>query len=68
MKHLHVLRDRLGDRLTAVVVVYLGNRVVPFGQRIWALPVSALWADLTAINAGIARPPDTLAHQWTVHT
>ncbi len=45
VKHLHVLRDKLSDRFAAGVVLYLGDRVVPLGERIWALPVPILWAD-----------------------
>jgi predicted AAA+ superfamily ATPase len=45
VKHLHGLRDKLGDRFTAGVIIYLGNRVVPLGERIWAVPVAMLWAD-----------------------
>ena len=45
VKHLQGLRDKLGGSFTAGVVLYLGDRVVPLGERIWALPVSMLWAD-----------------------
>ena len=45
VKHIQGLRDKLGDRFTAGVMLYLGDRVVPLGERIWALPVSMLWAD-----------------------
>lgn len=45
VKHLQGLRDKLGDRFTAGVVLYLGDRVVPLGERLWAFPVSMLWAD-----------------------
>jgi predicted AAA+ superfamily ATPase len=45
VKHLQGLRERLGDRFTAGVVLYLGDRVVPLGDRIWALPVPVLWSD-----------------------
>ncbi len=45
VKHLQGLRDKLGDRFAAGVVLYLGDRVVPLGERIWALPVAMLWAD-----------------------
>ncbi len=45
VKHLLNLQDKLGDRFIAGVVLYLGDRVVTMGKRIWALPVSALWAD-----------------------
>jgi uncharacterized protein len=45
VKHMQDLRDKLGDRFAAGVVLYLGDRVVPLGERLWALPVSMLWAD-----------------------
>ncbi len=38
------LRDRLGDRFRAGLVLYLGDRVIPFGEKLWLAPVSALWA------------------------
>lgn len=41
---LDVLAERLGSRLRNGVVLYLGDRVVPFGPRRTALPLSALWA------------------------
>ncbi len=37
------LRDRLGDRFRAGVVVYTGPETLPFGDRLWAIPASALW-------------------------
>lgn len=37
------LRDRLGDRFRAGVVLYTGPETLPFGDRLWAIPVSALW-------------------------
>jgi predicted AAA+ superfamily ATPase len=45
VKHLEVLRDKLSDRFTAGVVLYLGDRVLPLGERLWALPVPLLWSD-----------------------
>jgi predicted AAA+ superfamily ATPase len=45
VKHLQALRDKLGNRFAAGVVLYLGDRVVPLGDRTWALPVAMLWAD-----------------------
>jgi predicted AAA+ superfamily ATPase len=42
-KHLRWLRDRLGDRFAAGIVLHLGQRASSFGDRIWAVPVSALW-------------------------
>ena len=44
-KHLMRLRDAVGDRFAAGVVLYLGDRVVPLGDRVWALPVTSLWGD-----------------------
>lgn len=43
-RHLVLLRDRLGDRFTVGVVLHLGTAVLPLGERLWAVPVSALWA------------------------
>lgn len=37
------MRDRLGDRLLAGVVLYTGERTLPFGERLWAVPLEALW-------------------------
>lgn len=37
------LRDRTGAQFRAGAIVYLGDRVVPFGDRLWLVPVSALW-------------------------
>jgi predicted AAA+ superfamily ATPase len=38
------LRDRLGERFRSGVLLYTGDRVLPFGDRLTALPLSALWA------------------------
>jgi uncharacterized protein len=37
------LRDRIGDRFSHGVVLHLGARPLPFGDRLTALPISALW-------------------------
>lgn len=37
------LADRLGDDFIAGVVLYTGTSTLPFGDRLRALPVSALW-------------------------
>jgi uncharacterized protein len=39
---LHI-RDRMGPRFVAGVVLYAGERTLPFGERLWALPLQALW-------------------------
>lgn len=38
------LRDRIGSRLVAGVVLYAGDRTFSYGDRLWAVPLSALWA------------------------
>jgi uncharacterized protein len=38
------LRESRGDDFLAGVVVYCGEQTLPFGERMWAVPVSALWA------------------------
>jgi predicted AAA+ superfamily ATPase len=37
------LADRLGDDFVAGVVLYTGTSTLPFGDRLRAMPVSALW-------------------------
>lgn len=43
-KGLTFLRDRLGSRFAMGVVLYTGTQALPFGDRLWALPYSSLWA------------------------
>jgi predicted AAA+ superfamily ATPase len=38
------LRARAGDRFVAGVVLHAGERPLPFGDDLWATPISALWA------------------------
>ncbi|MFN0026065.1 MAG: ATP-binding protein [Acidimicrobiales bacterium] len=45
VRHLYALRGKLGERFVAGIVLYLGDIVVPLGERVWALPVSMIWAD-----------------------
>jgi predicted AAA+ superfamily ATPase len=44
VKGLQFLRDRLGDRFTLGALLYTGRDAVRMSDRIWALPLSALWA------------------------
>ena len=37
------MRDTLGDSFIAGVVLYGGQHVLPFGDRLMAVPISALW-------------------------
>lgn len=38
------LRDQLGKRFRAGVVVYTGDQTLPFGDKLWALPMENIWA------------------------
>jgi uncharacterized protein len=38
------LRDKLGERFKAGVVLYTGELSLPFGDRLGAVPISGLWA------------------------
>ncbi|HXM56585.1 MAG TPA: ATP-binding protein [Candidatus Dormibacteraeota bacterium] len=40
---LRLLRDSLGAKFVAGVVLYCGAQALPFGERLRALPMSALW-------------------------
>lgn len=41
---LRYLRDKLGKRFKAGVVLYTGGETLPFGDRLAAVPLSGLWA------------------------
>jgi predicted AAA+ superfamily ATPase len=38
------LRDALGDKFRVGLLLHTGAETVPLGDRLWALPVSALWS------------------------
>jgi len=42
-KGLKFLQAKLGDRFTHGVVLYTGDKALPFGDRLTALPIQALW-------------------------
>jgi predicted AAA+ superfamily ATPase len=42
---LRYLRDRLGARFTAGIVLYAGEHTLPFGDRLAAVPIRGLWTD-----------------------
>ncbi len=44
IRHLAAVRDRLGDRFVAGLVLHTGARAFSLGDRLAAVPVSALWA------------------------
>ena len=41
---LEKLRDVVGQRFKAGVIVYSGRQTIPQGDRLWAMPISGLWA------------------------
>lgn len=47
-RHLRWLRDKLGDRFAAGVVLYLGEHCYSIGNRMLLLPISALWGHATS--------------------
>jgi predicted AAA+ superfamily ATPase len=42
---LHNLAAIVGKRLRAGIVLYAGRETLPFGDRMWAVPLEALWAE-----------------------
>jgi predicted AAA+ superfamily ATPase len=45
IRALQKLRDRMGERFKAGVVLCSCEQTLPFGDRIWAIPVSGLWSE-----------------------
>jgi hypothetical protein len=43
------LRDRIGSRLAAGIVLYTGERTLPYGDGLWAVPLQALWRSTTTV-------------------
>lgn len=37
------MRDAIGEQFVAGIALYTGQQVLPFGDRLWAAPISALW-------------------------
>ena len=42
---LHSFAAIAGKRLRAGIVLYAGRETLPFGDRMWAVPLEALWAE-----------------------
>ena len=51
-KGLEALRAAAGERFRRGVVLYTGDEVVPFGERMCAAPVETLWSEPAAADAG----------------
>lgn len=52
------LRSRSASRFRSGVVMYTGAATVPFGNRLWAVPISSLWTgddDVKAARAAAIR-------------
>lgn len=43
------IRERIGPRLAAGIVLYTGERTLPFGDGLWAVPLQALWEPRSAV-------------------
>ncbi len=43
-KGLEALRKQIADDFICGIVLYRGNKVIPFGDKMWAVPVDTLWA------------------------
>ncbi len=42
-RHLAWFRDQIGERFTCGVVMHTGPAVYPLGEKIWAVPIAAMW-------------------------
>lgn len=42
-RHLAWLRDRIGSRFRRGIVLHTGTTTYPLGDRLWAMPIAALW-------------------------
>ncbi len=50
-KGLRALEGLVGERLKCGLVLHAGKEILPFGPRLWAAPIQALW------SAGVAPAP-----------
>jgi uncharacterized protein len=44
LRNMRAFRDRAGESFVNGVVLYAGERTVAMGDRLWAAPISAIWA------------------------
>ena len=40
---LQELRDQLGKKFLSGIVLYTGDRIIPFGEKLWLAPLPTLW-------------------------
>jgi predicted AAA+ superfamily ATPase len=43
-KNLTNCKELLGDKFKKGIVIYTGKDIIPFGDRLWAVPVNYLWS------------------------
>ena len=43
-KGLEALRKQIGSDFVCGVVLYRSNKIIPFGDKMWAVPVAAMWS------------------------
>ena len=51
LRGLRALAEALGKKFVRGVVLYTGTEVIPFGERVHAVPLEALWT-MTAVGGG----------------
>ncbi|MCL2880285.1 MAG: ATP-binding protein [Treponema sp.] len=44
-KNLELCRNTIGNKFIKGIVLYTGNELVPFGEKLWAVPVNYLWEE-----------------------
>lgn len=49
-KGIKYLQEIAGDRFVAGIVLYAGKHVLPFGNGLWALPISSLWQSFSPLQ------------------
>jgi predicted AAA+ superfamily ATPase len=55
LRGLAALRDSTRSRFQRGILLYLGREAMPLADRLWAVPLSALWSGVTArVRAGSA--------------
>jgi hypothetical protein len=42
---LRILQQAAGPRFAAGLLLHDGEQVIPFGERLWAMPIERLWTE-----------------------